>query len=70
MHNKLIKTDYGYDYRGVAIIRHKNGEFSFNKITKFNSKPLPSTLADIQTQIDNLLNAGATVERYRIKVGA
>ena len=68
--HKLVKTDYGYDYRGVSITRKKSGEFTFDKIWKFNSRPLPMKLRECVADIDNCLdNLGATVERYKIKVG-
>jgi len=70
MKNQLIKTDYGYDYRGVAISRRKNG-FSFCRIANFNYKSYSQTLTQCVADIDNYLdNLGATVERYRIKLGA
>ena len=65
--NKLVKTDYGYDYRGVAIIRTKSGEFVYNKVSRFYSRPLEMKLSEVVAEIDEHLNNGATVERFRIK---
>ena len=67
---KLTKTEYGYDYRGVAITRCKIG-FTYSRITKFNHRPYAITLKECMSEIDHHLDvAGASVERYRIKVGA
>jgi len=67
----MTKTDYGYDYRGVAITRRKIG-FTYGRITEFNHRTYPKTLKECISEIDNYLDVlGATVERYRIKkVGA
>jgi len=70
MKKNIIKTDYGYDYRGVAITRTKTGEFTYGKISEFNYLPLPMKLAEVMAEIDAHLDNGGTVERYRIKVGA
>lgn len=66
----MTKTDYGYDYRGVAITR-RSGGFTYGRITEFNHRTYPKTLKECIGDIDNYLDfVGATVERYRIKVGA
>lgn len=70
MKTKLTKTDYGYDYRGVAITRTKSGEFTYSKISKFYHRPLPMKLAEVIAEIDMHLDNGAIIERCRIKVGA
>jgi hypothetical protein len=67
MTKQLIKTDYGYDYRGVAITRTKSGEFTYGTIAKFNYRPMPMKLWEIVVEIDKHLANGATVERYRVK---
>jgi hypothetical protein len=67
MNKKLIKTDYGYDYRGVAITRTKSGEFTYGTISKIYYRPMPMKLAEVIAEIDTHLAKGATVERYRIK---
>jgi hypothetical protein len=67
---QLIKTAYGYDYRGVAITRTKSGEFTYGKISQFNYRPASMKLAEVLVEIDEHLAKGATVERYRIKAVA
>jgi hypothetical protein len=67
---QLIKTAYGYDYRGVSITRTKKGEFTYDVLSKFYYRPLPMKLAEVIAEIDAHLDKGATIERYRIKVGA
>jgi hypothetical protein len=70
MTNQLIKTEYGYDYRGVAITRRKRG-FTFGRISEFNYNSSVGSLKECCASIDNYLdNLGAKIERYRIKVGA
>lgn len=64
----LVKTGYGYDYRGVAITRTSAGEFTFGIISKFNSRPLSMKLSEARSEIDKYLANGATIERYRIKI--
>ena len=69
----LIKTDYGYDYRGVSITRTSKGDFTYGKIFPNDDfvRPVPMKLTECKAEIDNYLdNKGATVERYRIKVAA
>ena len=69
----LIKTNLGYDYRGVSITRTSAGEFTYGKIFPSNDflRPLPMKLSECKAEIDDYLdNKGATVERYRVKVGA
>jgi hypothetical protein len=66
----LIKTNYGYDYRGIAITRTKTGEFTYGQISKFNYRPMPMKLAEVLAEINAHLDNGATIERYRIKIGA
>ena len=65
--SKLIKTDYGYDYLGVAITRTKSGEFTYGTISEFNHRPLAMKLAEVCREIDSHLINGATIERMRIK---
>ncbi len=67
---QLIKTAYGYDYRGVSITRTKKCEFTYDQISKFYYRPMPMKLAEVVAEIDTHLDNGAVVERYRIKVGA
>jgi hypothetical protein len=66
----LIKTTYGYDYRGVAITRTKSGEFTYGQISQFHYRPMPMKLAEVLAEIDEHLTKGASVERYRIKASA
>lgn len=68
----LIKTDYGYDYRGVAITRTKSGEFIFRFVQDFTKEfnyrgTLSMKLSEARAEIDKHLANGATVEGYRIK---
>ena len=70
MNKKLIKTDYGYDYRGVAITRTKLGEFTYGTISKNYYRPMPMKLAEVIAEIDGHLDNGATIERYRINPAA
>lgn len=65
----LVKTDYGYDYKGVAITRTKSGQFTYGRVSDFVYRPLSMKLSEVIAEIDQHLENGATVERYRIKVG-
>jgi hypothetical protein len=65
---ELVKTEYGYDYRGVSITRTKSGGFTYGKVSRFNYTPTPMKLAEVIEEIDRHLENGATVERYRIKI--
>ena len=67
----LVKTDQGYDYRGVSITKCKDGGFTYGRIDKFNYRTASRLLKECVSEIDNYLDEqGATIERYRIKVGA
>lgn len=67
----LIKTDYGYDYRGVSITRGKDGGFTYGRVSKFNYTTATRLLKECVSEIDAYLDTkGATVERYKIKMGA
>jgi hypothetical protein len=68
--SNLVKTDYGYDYQGVAITRTKSGQFTYSKVSNFVYRPMPMKLSEVIAEIDEHLANGATVERYRVKVGA
>ena len=67
----LVKTDQGYEYRGVAITKCKPVGFSYGFTNEFDWKTEIRMLHECVSEIDNYLDEqGATIERYKIKVGA
>lgn len=62
----LIKTEQGYIYKGVAVVREKNGEFSFGWIShKNHGRSYPDTLKRTLEKIDTEL-LYYPIERYKI----
>jgi hypothetical protein len=62
---ELTKTDQGYDYRGVSIIRDSSG-FHYRILLPFGSVgSIPTTLKKCVEKIDQEL-AQYSVERFKI----
>ena len=62
----LIRTEQGYIYKGVAVVREKNSEFSYGWISRNNhGRSYPDTLKRTLEKIDTEL-LSYSVERYKI----
>jgi len=73
---QLIKTAYGYDYRGISITRRtdKSGFSYCYEGAKGGGNTFPYNLAMVVNKIDEELASGAVAINYRMhrnqKVGA
>ena len=73
---QLIKTAYGYDYRGISITRRTDRSgFSYRyQNAKRGGNTFPYNLATVVNNIDQELANGAVAINYRMhrtqKVGA
>lgn len=73
---QLLKTAYGYDYRGISITRRtdKSGFSYLYQNAKGGGSTFPYNLATVLDNIDQELASGAVAINYRMhrtqKVGA